>query len=308
MANIFLYEDEEGNFQNKVEAWWIRLHDKQKAARSKVAVFMQEVARSTGNGFDRLFGHHLISFRIVPVSIYLSIASFFLLIWIMFPRIKNPGPIHRHEAFFWFVCFVGLAVLPTFMTRRWQFALWWVIIPVNILGATGFIVFVFITRGAHFALQLIGLLLLLFGCSLVFDVFYIVLTRLILKRISRIDHTLEILLMILLNIVLLIVPILGPYYFGLRVFKNHPHAGAVVFFSMVFNVIDVFAGMAALIVAALLLIHRLFWPALNRPLYAIYRYAPVKEKKWLFRFGCILLFFPVHLTAEGIRAILEKLG
>ena len=55
-AYLFLYEDEEGKVQNKIEEWWIKLSDKQTASRSKVAAFMQEVARLTGSGFDRLFG------------------------------------------------------------------------------------------------------------------------------------------------------------------------------------------------------------------------------------------------------------
>jgi hypothetical protein len=81
-AGLFLYEDEEGRFQNKVEEWWIKLSDKQKAARSKVAAFMQEVARLTESGFDRLFGRRLFSLRVIPISIYLSFASAFLMVLI----------------------------------------------------------------------------------------------------------------------------------------------------------------------------------------------------------------------------------
>src|ERR1700694_5196508 len=82
-AALFLYEDEEGKFQNKVEEWWIKLSDKQRASRSRVAAFMQEVAQLTGRGFDRLLGRRLFSFRVIPISIYLSFASFFLLILIL---------------------------------------------------------------------------------------------------------------------------------------------------------------------------------------------------------------------------------
>lgn len=104
-AGLFLYEDEEGNFQNRVEEWWIKLSDKQKESRSAVAGFMRQVARLTGNGFDRLFGHGLFSVRVIPVSIYLSLASVFLIIFIMFPRIKNTSAVHRQDALFWFVFF-----------------------------------------------------------------------------------------------------------------------------------------------------------------------------------------------------------
>ena len=142
-AGLFLYEDEEGRFQNRVEEWWIRLSDIQTASRSKVAAFMQEVARLTGAGFDRLFGRRLFSIRIIPVSVYLSIASVFLLIWLMFPKIKNTGGVHRQYALFWFVFFVVLAVMPAILDSKWLLALWWAIIPVNLLGLSGFLAFLF---------------------------------------------------------------------------------------------------------------------------------------------------------------------
>jgi hypothetical protein len=123
-AGLFLYEDEEGKFQNKVEEWWIALSDKQKASRSRIAAFMQEVARLTGRGFDRLFGQSLFSLRVIPVSIYLSIASLFFLIWLTFPRIKNTVGVARQDAFFWFVFFLGLSVVPAVFNNKWLLGLW----------------------------------------------------------------------------------------------------------------------------------------------------------------------------------------
>jgi len=58
----------------------------------------------------------------------------------------------------------------------------------------------------------------------------------------------------------------------------------------------------------LLLVHRLFWPAIQRPLYAVYRFNPIKEKKWLFTIGVALLLFPHHVTMEVLKAILEKIS
>jgi len=98
-ACFFLYEDEEGKIQNKVEEWWVTLSDRQKQSRSKIAAFMREVARLTGSGFDRLFGSGLFSLRVIPVSIYLSFASLFLLILLTLPRIKYPAGTSRQAAF-----------------------------------------------------------------------------------------------------------------------------------------------------------------------------------------------------------------
>jgi hypothetical protein len=308
---LFLYEDEEGRFQNKVEEWWIRLSDKQKVSRSAVAAFMQEVARLTGRGFDRLFGRSLFSPRIIPVSIYLSIASIFLLVLLVVPRAKYTAGTSRQAAVALFVYFLALALVPAIFKSKWILTLWWAIIPAALLGMSGFLVFVFKTRGARSAFYGVGLVLLVFVSSLVCDLIYITLTRQILRRISRIDHIHEILLMIFLNLLALAVPVFGPVYAGLALTKYAPMAGAMVLFSIMFNSIDFFAGFAAFFLALLLLVHRLLWPAVQRPLYAVYRFAPIKKKKWLVGTGVALLTLTSHTTlgiAKAlVKAILAKL-
>jgi hypothetical protein len=261
-AGVFLYEDEEGNFQNKVEEWWIKLSDKQKASRSKVVAFMQEVARLTGSGFDRLFGQRLFSLRVVPVSIYFSFASFFLFILLTFRYIKNPGEATRQGAFFMLAFFLSLALVPAFFNNKWVLRLWWTVIPGALLSISGFIAFVFKTRGIRFTFEGIGLVMLLFVSSLLFDLIYIAVTRYTLRRISRIDRIPEIALMFIGNLLVLIVLLLGPIYIGLALAKYSPHVGAVVFFSLPLNAIDILVGSAALLVALLLLLHRLFWPCM----------------------------------------------
>jgi hypothetical protein len=180
-------------------------------------------------------------------------------------------------------------------------------IPGTLLSISGFIAFLFKTRGARSTFYGISLLALLFGSSLLCDLIYIILTRYILRRISGIDRIPEILIMIVLNLLALAVPLLGPIYLGTALFKYSAQAGAVVVVSIMFNSIDFLAGIAALLLALLLLFHRIFWPAIQRPLYAIYRFAPIKEKKWLFKTGVALLVLPNHFTIDLLRATLEKL-
>jgi hypothetical protein len=306
-AGLFLYEDEEGKFQNKVEEWWIKLSDKQNTSRSRVAAFMQEVARLAGRGFDRLFGRSLFSLRVIPVSIYLSFASLFLLILLTVPRIKYSAGTSRQAAFGMLSSFLALGLVPAFFKNKWVLGLWWTVIPGVLLSISGFLFFVLKTRGARTTFLGISLVVLIFISSLFCDLIYIALTRFILRRISGIDHIPEILLMIFLNLLALVISVLGPIYAGLWLAKYAPLAGAMVFFSFAFNSIDLLAGFAALLLATLLLLHRLFWPAVQRPLYAIYRFAPIKEKKWLVRIGIALLILPYHLTFEVLKAILEKL-
>jgi hypothetical protein len=74
-AAAFLYEDEYGRIQSKLEEWWIRLSDKQSLAISRHAAFMREVARFETKLLDGLFGEKLLSLRAIGVSQCLSVAS-----------------------------------------------------------------------------------------------------------------------------------------------------------------------------------------------------------------------------------------
>lgn len=309
----FVYEDEEGRIQSKIENVWIRLDDTQLASRSRVAAFMQEVARLTGQGFDVLFGKSLLSLRFAVISIYLSFASFFLFVFLAFDLARNPGTTTRQGAFALFLFFLTLALVPAvwngggFWDRlvRW---LWWAVIPVTLLSISGFIAFVYKRRGAASTFRGIGFILLPFTASLLADLSYIAVTRWILRLIHRIDHILEIGLMVAGNLLLLAIPLLGPIYIGLLISKYEPRVGAFILISVLLNSIDVIAGSAALVLALILLLHRLFWPVIGRPLYAIQRYAPIKNKKWLFGTGVALILLPRHITFQVLKALLEKLS
>ena len=152
-AGLFLYEDEEQKFQNRIEQWWIKLDDKQKESRSRVASFMQEIARLTGKGFDKVFGPRLFSLRMIPISIFLSFASFLLLVLLMFPWLKQRPPTSPYGVFLFFVCFLALALVPALVENKWLLAIWWAIIPFNIISSERLIAFVFRTRGPRFGFQ-----------------------------------------------------------------------------------------------------------------------------------------------------------
>ena len=101
------------------------------------------------------------------------------------------------------------------------------------------------------------------------------------------------------------IPVLGPVYIAAALSKIAPQAAAAILVSLLFNSLDVLAGSAAFILAALLLLHRLFWPMIQRPLYAVYRFSPIKQKKWLVGIGFGLIFLS-GLTIEALKALVEK--
>lgn len=75
-AATFLYEDEQGKLQNRLEQWWVEINDKQKTATSHYALFMREVAKVATGLFDRLFGPKLFSLHSLRVSAAFSMGSY----------------------------------------------------------------------------------------------------------------------------------------------------------------------------------------------------------------------------------------
>src|ERR1035437_2738336 len=275
------YEDEEGRFQNKLEDWWIILDEKRTVSVSWVASFIQAVARLTGSCLDRVFSKRLLSPRVVGVSIILSIASFFLTTSILLafpivyiPKIQNsPSAI---DAFVLFVRLSAFALLPAISEsphlpwKPWLSRIvifyWWAMFAWRTLQITPFLLFLFSysDNGQRIGVTIIGFLAVCLGISLLSDIAFIAFTRWMLRRISKTDRITGILMAILLQIIFLALLFIFPIYLGLKIISSSGFLAFALMLSLFLNSIDVFATVAALIVAVLLLMHRLIWPIIQR--------------------------------------------
>jgi hypothetical protein len=300
---VFLYEDQEGRIQNRIVQWWIKVDDARIVSHSRAAAFLQAVARLTVRGFDRVLGERLISFRFAGVSLCLSIVSGLLATVI--------GAIRAHQSvsgpLLLSAGFVALALLPAFDAGRWVRRFWGLIVIATVLRPlVPFLLFLYSRWGVASAGHALGLVALAFGVSFVCDVCYVTLTRWMLRRIAVDSRVHGVVLMIAVNFLLLCVLLVGPIEVGSKLFKYWQHGSEVIFFSFLLNAIDLFAGSAALILGLTLLIHRLLWPLLERPLYALQRYRVMSDKKLLWGVGLSLAFLPTHMTFDFVKVVLAK--
>jgi len=84
---LFLYETEEGEIQNKLQDWWVRVDDLRKSVSTRQAVFLQSAATATTRAFEAVFGRKLLSSRALAVSSLLSLSSFELMAsWFLHPK------------------------------------------------------------------------------------------------------------------------------------------------------------------------------------------------------------------------------
>jgi hypothetical protein len=220
--------------------------------------------------------------------------------------------VSRQHVFLFFVLFAAFGSVPAFADGKtvWHktlLGLWWAIIVFNLLGIAGFLLFASSTLGAGRTARGIGYMTLFFVSGLLCDLSYIVLTRWILRRISKIDRVHEIVLQALVGLLILVILIWAPISVGARIGRYFPMAGGAVLFSFVLNSVDVVVGLAALMLALSLLLHRLVWPTIERPIYAMQRFALVRNKKLLWAIGITLVILPGHTAVELVKSILGKL-
>jgi hypothetical protein len=302
---VFLYEDQEGRIQNRIVQWWVKVDDARIVVHSRLEAFVQGVARLTTRGFDQVLGETLISFRFAGVSLCLSIASG--LMALIFGAIRAHHPVRG--LLLMSVGFVALALLPAFHAGRWVRRFWGLIVISVVLGPlVPFLFFIYSRRGAVTAGHAVIYVSLAFGVSFVCDICYVGLTRWMLRRVAVNSRVYGVVLMLVINLLLLTMLLLGPIELGVKLCTYWREGGEVILFSFFLNAIDFFAGSAALFLGLALLIHRLLWPVLEHPLYALQKYEVIRNKKLLWGVGLSLAFLPTHMTFDVFKSLLAKFG
>jgi hypothetical protein len=72
---FFLYENQEGEIQNKLEQWWIHVDDYRDVLLSRHSAFMRRVARLTKAVLDKIFGTRILSLRAAWPLAFFAYAS-----------------------------------------------------------------------------------------------------------------------------------------------------------------------------------------------------------------------------------------
>jgi hypothetical protein len=148
---------------------------------------------------------------------------------------------------------------------------------------------------------------LVLGVSLASDLICIAMTRWSLQLASRTDQSFTILLIMVVNVVLVFVVVVAPVRVGLAIAKYSLVLGAPIMLSVLLNVINVVVCLAAFLVASLMLLHRLLWPILQRPMYLLQRYGVIRNKKLLWSVGVMLVTLPTNIGIAFWKSLVEKL-
>jgi hypothetical protein len=116
---FFLYEDEEGVWQNRIENLWAAVYDRAKITDSTSTALFNKIGETLDKVFNRLFGRRLISFHALAVSVNMSLAGSALQNgWLLAVR-KDDSVKDYLSIIALFVICGSLAILAILVRRPW---------------------------------------------------------------------------------------------------------------------------------------------------------------------------------------------
>jgi hypothetical protein len=303
----FVREDEERHIQNLLETWWIRLMYTRDRALSKAATFMTAIAKLADRTFDVFLGRRLWSLQSVGVSLFFSSASFCMgtLVTSYFVHRAIP-PDSRFHLFIYSVVLIAVAVLPS-LVGRLAFLIWGVFIAIYVAPVVIFLIYaVHKLWGSASLFRLIATLVLLLIGGMVSNVAYIALTRWMIRRAMVMTRVIEIIAILAVDCALALLLLYAPIEVGSFLMSHlNLEVGFGVILVFMLNCGDIAACAVFFIIMIGMLLHRLVWPVLERPLYASQRYGLVRKKVTLWTVGSVLIFGPPGFAV--VKAIAERL-
>ena len=330
----FSYEDEEGKIQSRLEEWWIRIDDFKRQALSSHIAFMKVLASLLAGFLDRLFGVRLFSLQSLGVSICYS--TFWIGIFLWVATKLNPTP---ETADFHALSIAGFGVLfgtiPALAGKtNWSFigirlihiwfvALLYISLDNFLLPFGQIILFVLVQPGMEKARApgraSLGCAFLLTAIlvGIVFAVFlfaaFICIMRFTTSAIARSTNPVKIIGLTILNVVPVVV-----FYCLFKLFAFVANfsdrvatimsflAFVLMFCGIMLNIAFILSAGLAVSLAVVLLLHHLFWPLIQRPLYRLQALG-IGKRPLLIRLVGLTLIGAAFGKHEWLSSIIQKL-
>jgi hypothetical protein len=300
---FFLYEDEEGVWQNRIENLWLTVYDRAKLTDRTSTALFNRIGDTLRQGFDRMFGHRLFSVRSFCVSITTSFVGVLILILI------SLGPIFLIAGLVLILLFFVSILSPGRQEQRWhKVTLQWS--GPFALAATALTFLIFSIKDVSRYLTTFGLEIpIALGFSFLMDYLTLTIVR---KSFTAISTTISITRIVTIMVQLFV---LGAFVVGCSLFV------AVVTFSIEYTTSFTMGGMTFLVSVlnlsttlycfipmislAVVLVHRVTWPILSRAIYPFCRHRFLVNRKVLLAVGSICFTFAFDIEQVGARGLLK---
>ena len=309
-AAFFLYEDERGRLQNRLEELWISIDDEAQKAKNRSRAFLQEIVRIVSGTFDKIFGPKILSVRAVVVSLCYSISSYAIACSVSTARynwvnwIAPPITVTNLRVAVFMAIFYGLLGSFPMLAKKGQ-RLWLVTACISICAPFVLSVASSSPLAESPVVPEIKLLIAA-GLAVASDFIFLAADRKLLRWSLSAQTLLGSLAIVLGNIILGLSFIAPQFtYPGNTVGYWMWTLWEVVTVACSANLVAVIIAFLIVMSMMILILHRLFWPLAARPVYAISHYRLVRNSKLLGMIGitCLLWAFP----SSGLLHTLQKL-
>jgi hypothetical protein len=300
---FFIYEDEQGRLQSRLEEMWVRIHSRAIMVGSSSSAAFGTVAKLLDEGFNRLFGNRLWSLQAMSASTAWSLT--FVLGAAVPVSDDKPVPVFALYGFTTpartlyseIAAIFALSILmPLMSSSKVSKAIG--LMPLTVVGFVlgAGLVKAFNNYSSRLAL-LFSLAVIL---SVVSDMMMIFANRSLIRYVGSYVSFKRILIVIVLQwalgFLLILLPIiLWPI--------------SMTFFMLA--LLNIFSLVFSLLLSAAMVgvcIDRLLWPVIARLVYPLQKYEVVRNSKLLAAVGLPCILFAVHSSRVTVAAILQRIG
>jgi hypothetical protein len=292
---FFLYEDQEGKYQNRLEELWVQIDDLSRTALSRHTAFLKKNIGFFAWGLDYLFGKKLFSVRAVTITLAYSVGSFFLMLSFSYTGIGEESL----KALLLLVIEVSLGTSLGFVRNKRISLIWsWMVLLVTLIifsCATWFI------SGAESPLEFLRdmstddafQMLGIFLGGVVCDVLFIALNRTLLRVTARLNNIVQILLLLTVNMLIAVAYLAPAFLITVPLFEAIPLWEQMTQEISSTNVITAIIAMGVVLMTGTALLHRLIWPLVERPVYSLQRHKVYRNTKFLLASSVLLLTWAI---------------
>lgn len=310
---FFLYEDEEGIWQNRLETLWIAIHDRAIITGSTSTAFLNKIAEIVTTCASRLFGEKIISTRAIAASILLSalgatvtaliVDSAFQYTLVFETTVFSPLTILVIVIGTVFFCFPAFSHRPF---RRAHLLMW---IPGTIIVIA--LLKINDEMSAR-ATAMIDAALLLTSCASDFlalitirKLFASIANTFSPSKLSATALTLVLISVVVTGLPLALIALVDKHPLAILGDPNATKRDLFLFTICIFNVSTALLCVAVAIFLFTALAHKIVWPVLSRLFYPLASKKILTNKKILIPAGTLALTFAFGLERVGAKEILK---
>ena len=286
----FAYEDEEGVIQDKFEETWIKISDMETSFDEKAWELLRKAYSILDEYLNNLFGRTFVSRKFIEVSNFLSLGftaitvSLFALYLFrqksFLLSFMRDFPMSLFLIPFLFFFIVGISFIKRAIRYRpWKLRYWFYLFI--LFSYPGFNAL--ISKDFRFAIGAILWLPGLIILSLSSDALFTMATRWIAKISKDTKHSGILILSVLANSLIAVLLSIIPLYLAFNVdWIDEINMKAAFFYLPCANIPSILASSAVIVLCFVIIVGRISWSSISRPLYALQRYRIIEKKKILF--------------------------